>query len=146
MPPGVICKGFSLGYVRIINTPTTIFIIIWDFLMFYQIFCSPQVKRCAIITYKYRIHMLANELPNSAALSSHFFLSQSFSPLRYAPHPPPPPPREHSPPQQKLPPPPTPQSHRPPPRHPHPSTRRRHQPTPMAINTQHYQTSPQIRY
>ena len=25
----------------------------WDFLMFHQIFFSPQVKRCTIITYKY---------------------------------------------------------------------------------------------
>ena len=29
-----------------------IFIIFWDFLMHYQIFFSPKVKRCAIITYK----------------------------------------------------------------------------------------------
>ena len=32
-------------------------------LMFYQVF-SPQVKRCAIITYKYRIYVLPHELPN----------------------------------------------------------------------------------
>ena len=31
-------------------TPTIIFIIFWDFFMFYRIFFSPQVKRCAIIT------------------------------------------------------------------------------------------------
>ena len=29
----------------------TIIFIFWDSLMFYQIFLSPQVKRCAIITY-----------------------------------------------------------------------------------------------
>ena len=28
------------------------YIIVLDFLMFYQIFFSPQVKRCAIITYR----------------------------------------------------------------------------------------------
>ena len=32
--------------------------------MFYQIFLSPQVKRCAIITYKHGIYELPNELPN----------------------------------------------------------------------------------
>ena len=44
--------------------PTTIiFIIFWDFLMFYQIFLSPQVKRCAIITYIHNIHELLQQLP-----------------------------------------------------------------------------------
>ena len=28
---------------------------IWNFLKFYQIFFSPEVQRCAIITYKYGI-------------------------------------------------------------------------------------------
>ena len=32
--------------------------------MFYQIFLSPQVKRCAIIIYKYGIHELPHQLPN----------------------------------------------------------------------------------
>ena len=31
--------------------------------MFYQIFLSPQVKQCAIITYKRGICELPNELP-----------------------------------------------------------------------------------
>ena len=31
--------------------------------MFCQIFLSPQVKRCAIITYKYGIHEMLHELP-----------------------------------------------------------------------------------
>ena len=34
-----------------------IFIIFWDFSMFYQIFLSPQVKQCAI-TNKYGIYEL----------------------------------------------------------------------------------------
>ena len=32
--------------------------------MLYQIFFSPQVKRCAIITYKHGIYELPHELPN----------------------------------------------------------------------------------
>ena len=35
-----------------------------DFLMFYQIFLSTQVKRCAIITYKHGIYELSHELPS----------------------------------------------------------------------------------
>ena len=35
-----------------------------DFLMFHQIFLSPEVKRCAIITYKHGIYKLSHELPN----------------------------------------------------------------------------------
>ena len=34
-----------------------------DFSMFYQTFLSPQVQRCAIITYKHGIHKLPQELP-----------------------------------------------------------------------------------
>ena len=44
------------------------FIIFWDFSMFYQIFPLPQVKRCAIITYKHGIHELPHELPNGLRL------------------------------------------------------------------------------
>ena len=35
-----------------------------DFLMFYQTFLSPQVKRYAIITYKHNMYELPHELPN----------------------------------------------------------------------------------
>ena len=38
--------------------PTIIFIIFWDFLMFYQFVLSPQIRRCAIITYKHGIYEL----------------------------------------------------------------------------------------
>ena len=41
--------------------PTIIFVIFWDFLMFYQIFFSPQMKRCAIIPYKPGIYELPHE-------------------------------------------------------------------------------------
>ena len=43
---------------------STIIFIFWDFLMFYQIFLSLKVKRCAIITYKHGICELLHELPN----------------------------------------------------------------------------------
>ena len=32
--------------------------------MFYRIFLSPQVKRCAIITYKHAIYKMRHELLN----------------------------------------------------------------------------------
>ena len=47
---------------------TIIFIIFWDFLIFYQIFLSPQVKRCEIITYKYGINLMSHQLPNNIRL------------------------------------------------------------------------------
>ena len=36
--------------------------------MFYQIFFSPQVKRCIIITYKHGIYLLPHDLPNDLRL------------------------------------------------------------------------------
>ena len=36
--------------------------------MFYQIFISPQAKRCVIITYKHGIYELPHELPNDLRL------------------------------------------------------------------------------
>ena len=36
--------------------------------MFYQVFLSPQVKRCAIVTYKPGIYELPHELPNDLRL------------------------------------------------------------------------------
>ena len=41
-----------------------IFIIFWDFLMFYRISLLPQVKPCTIITYKRAIYELPHKLPN----------------------------------------------------------------------------------
>ena len=37
--------------------------------MFYQTVFSPQVKRCAITTYKHGIHELPQELPNGLRLT-----------------------------------------------------------------------------
>ena len=45
-----------------------IFIIFWDSLMFYQLFLSPQVKRCAIIAYKNGVYELPHELRNHLRL------------------------------------------------------------------------------
>ena len=39
-------------------------IVLWDFLMFYQIFLSPQVKRSAIIINIEGVYELPPELPN----------------------------------------------------------------------------------
>ena len=39
--------------------------------MYYQIFLLPQVKRCAIITYKHGIYELPHELPNDLRLKTH---------------------------------------------------------------------------
>ena len=44
------------------------FIIFWDFLIFYQIFLSPQAKRWAIVTYKHGIYEFPHELPNDLRL------------------------------------------------------------------------------
>ena len=69
-------KTFIDSVISIMTSPTSsskakiIFIIFWDFLMFYQIFLSPQVKRRAIITFKHGIHELLHELPND--LSENF--------------------------------------------------------------------------
>ena len=46
------------------NHSTTMFIIFWNFLMFYQIFPNiPQVKWCTTITYKHGTYQLPHELP-----------------------------------------------------------------------------------
>ena len=36
--------------------------------MFYQIFRSPKVKRCAVITYKHGAYELPHEIPNDLRL------------------------------------------------------------------------------
>ena len=43
---------------------TILVIIIWDFLIFYQNFLSPQVKRIVIISKKHGIYELPQELSN----------------------------------------------------------------------------------
>ena len=53
---------------KLSKLPAIIFIIFWDFLMFYQILFPPQVKRYVIITYKHGIKELPHELPNDLRL------------------------------------------------------------------------------
>ena len=57
-------KSSQTSIMKIFYESTISFIISSDFLMFYQIFLSPQEKRCAIITYKHGIYELRHELPN----------------------------------------------------------------------------------
>ena len=45
------------------SVPKIIFIIFWNFFMFYQIFFSPEVKQRAIITYKHGIYEVPQEMP-----------------------------------------------------------------------------------
>ena len=59
----------KLGQWPVFTRPTIIFIIFWDFLMFDQIFLSPQMKRCSIITYKHGIYELPHKLPNDLRLT-----------------------------------------------------------------------------
>ena len=41
---------------------------LWDFLMFHQIFVSPQMKRSTIISKKQGVYELSHELPNDLRL------------------------------------------------------------------------------
>ena len=43
-------------------------IILWDFLMFYQTFLSPQVKRSTMISNKQVAYELRREFPNDLRL------------------------------------------------------------------------------
>ena len=63
------CKSWSYSYINGFALTTILVIIFWDFLMFYQIFLSPQVKRIVIISNKHAIcgYML-HELPNDIEL------------------------------------------------------------------------------
>ena len=62
-PVQIELKGFVME-----KLPTIIFIILRDFLMFYQIFFSPQVKRWAIISNKHGISELPHDSPNDICL------------------------------------------------------------------------------
>ena len=54
--------------VEVLKQATISCKIFWDFSIFYQIFLSAQVKRWTIISYKYGIYELPNELPNNFRL------------------------------------------------------------------------------
>ena len=60
---------FSEGIVSDVSLSTIMDIIFGDFLILYQIFFSPQVKRSVIISNNYGIYELPHELPNDLRLS-----------------------------------------------------------------------------
>ena len=60
-------KEFRLSFLLTLSS-TTSFIIFWNFSMFYQTFLSPQLKRCAIITYKHGMYELPHKLLNDLKL------------------------------------------------------------------------------
>ena len=43
-------------------------IMLWDFLIFYQIFLSPQVKQSAVISNKQGVYKLPHKLQNDFSL------------------------------------------------------------------------------
>ena len=59
---------FIMNVAEFFRTPTTMVIIFGNFLMFDQIFYSPQVKRSVIISNKHGMHVLPYKLPNSLRL------------------------------------------------------------------------------
>ena len=58
-------KGGSLKMLPGTLRAAITFIMFWDFLMFYQILLSSQVKRSAVISNKHGIWELPYELPNN---------------------------------------------------------------------------------
>ena len=50
------------------SSSTILAIPFYEFLMFHQIFLSPQVKRMVIISNKYGIYQLPRKLPNDVRL------------------------------------------------------------------------------
>ena len=62
----IFCVGncFSFVMIESYSVATIMEIILWDFLMFYQIFLW-QVKRGAIISNKQGVYELPHKLPNN---------------------------------------------------------------------------------
>ena len=72
---GSIIRFSSHSIVKIVLTMTRFLwestiscITFLDFSMFYKVFCSPQMKRWAIIPYKHGIYELSHKLPNDLRL------------------------------------------------------------------------------
>ena len=64
-------QAFSFCVATVNNKhmkPTIKEIILWDVLMFYQIFLSPQVKCSAIISNKQGVYEVPHELPQDLRL------------------------------------------------------------------------------
>ena len=57
------CFKFKLFFATIME------ILLWNFLMFYQILLSPQVKRSVIISNKQGVYRLVHKLLNNLRLS-----------------------------------------------------------------------------
>ena len=57
------CFKFKLFFATIME------ILLWNFLMFYQILLSPQVKRSVIISNKQGVYWLVHKLLNNLRLS-----------------------------------------------------------------------------
>ena len=57
------CFKFKLFFATIME------ILLWNFLMFYQILLSPQVKRSVIISNKQGVYKLVHKLLNNLRLS-----------------------------------------------------------------------------
>ena len=58
----------KINWLLLIRWTTILVIIFWDFLMFCQIFLSPQVERIVIIGNKHGIYELHHQLPNNLTL------------------------------------------------------------------------------
>ena len=74
-PPGVadpvleLKTKFTLSAIFLSSVIATVKVIIfWDFLIFYKIFLSPQVKRSVIFSNKHAIYELLHELLNDLRL------------------------------------------------------------------------------
>ena len=61
--------------------PTIVFIIFLDFLVFYQIFLSSQVERCAINTYRHGLYEFPHGLPNDLRMILQITIPQYAVPL-----------------------------------------------------------------
>ena len=62
------CLQSYMPYWDFKDFPTMVFIIFWDYLMYYQIFFSPQVKWSTIISNKQCIYELPHESLNDLKL------------------------------------------------------------------------------
>ena len=60
----IVCRAVKFFTMTLLSQNYVLQFKLQSFLMFYQSLFSPQVKRCAIITYKHDIYELPHELPN----------------------------------------------------------------------------------
>ena len=60
----IVCRAVKFFTMTLLSQNYVLQFKLQSFLMFYQSLFPPQVKRCAIITYKHDIYELPHELPN----------------------------------------------------------------------------------